>query len=124
MSRVARRSSKASAIAAPPTTYISALTPRRSPQVVNRCKVLRQRSEIGIVAGISRHRRALRDGFGPRPIVASKRELVQELAYGMAEVLTATGAQRHAGKGFGEPLRNRGIRGEPVGACGESHCHE
>jgi hypothetical protein len=52
--------------------------------------VLAQRAKIGIVAGLPRPYRPLRDRLGARVLVGAQRELVEELAHGMVEILVRT----------------------------------
>ncbi len=97
--------------------------PPRPAQAVDRCQVLGQRPEVGIVAGIPGRLRPLRDGLQARAIVASQRKLVEELAHGVAEVLALANTPRHALQGLGEPLASRRVGDEPVRACSERLCH-
>jgi hypothetical protein len=50
--------------------------------------VLGQRAEVGIVARIPGRLRPLRDGLRAGAIVASQRELVEELAHDVAKTLS------------------------------------
>lgn len=65
--------------------------------------------------------RPLLDRLGARAVVATEGELVEELPHGEAELLAGTGALGDAGEGGIEALW--GMRGEPLGTCGEGRGH-
>lgn len=78
--------------------------PSGADQAVNRRQVLGQRAEVGIVTGIPRQLRPLHDGLQATAIVASQRELVEELAHGVAEVLASADPPGDAREGLGKAL--------------------
>ena len=69
--------------------------------MVNRGEVLSQSAEVGVIAGVAGGLGTLRDDFAACAILAMERERVEELPYGMAEVLPLNDAQGDAGKGLG-----------------------
>jgi hypothetical protein len=85
---------------------------------MNRREVLSQSAKVGIVVGIPSRLRPLRDGLCARAIVASQRELIEELAYYVAEVFAGADPPRHPREGFGKPLASGRVGSEPIGACG------
>jgi len=92
-------------------------------QTVGSGKVLGERTEVSIVAGVARRLGPLRDGFDASAIIAAKSELVEKLAHGMAKVLTGTDAPSHTGERFGQTLGRRRVLSEPVGSGLKWRCH-
>ena len=74
--------------------------PFRPTQIVDRREVLGQGTEVGVVAGDAGRLRPLCDGLCPRAIVSSQRELVEELAHCVAEVLARKDTLRHPREGL------------------------
>jgi hypothetical protein len=65
----------------------------------------------------------LRDGNGARAIVAPQRELVEELAHGVVEVLAGADASGHRLESLGKPHARGRMGSEPFRACGKRLRH-
>jgi hypothetical protein len=73
-------------------------------KIVDYGEVLCEGFQVGVIAITSSGYRLPYDCLRPGAIVGSQRELVEELAHSVAEVLALAGTISHAGKRLAQPL--------------------
>src|SRR5262249_19221413 len=83
--------------------------PSRAFQTMDRGKVLRQSTEIGVLTQVPDGLRALLDRSQPRVIASTQRKLVEELANREVEVLAPAHALGQPGKRLTQPRLTRRI---------------
>jgi hypothetical protein len=81
------------------------------------------RTEVGVAAGISARLRSIGDRLCAGAVIAAQRELVEELAHRLAELLAGADPGRDACQSLAQALRGRGMRGKPLGISRQRRGH-